>query len=242
MSLSLSSVPVGMVHCDCPRERALEEQNWAYGPDPPVPRGARASGQRPPWIMNASLVPYFHHARIHIPKVVGVFRRLLSLEGKSPHHADQQTGLSSWDGVGWLSLQRIRTPLTPEILKSSMSWTMVSLLGSLGSLSRTWSNSQGAIGGSNLPLTHCSPQQSLVPSGLPTSAPVGPTGRKVTSPSLACSCRSSHSGLAIWSLPLWEPCPAPWSPSRPCTHIARPWAAPGELRAGRGGASHISGA
>lgn len=37
--------------------------------------------------------------------------------------------------------------------------------------------------------------------------------------------------------------PAPGAPAgRPCTHMARPWAATGELGAGRGGASHISGA
>lgn len=36
------------------------------------------------------------------------------------------------------SRSRIRTPLIPEILKSSMSWTMVSLYESEGSLSLTW--------------------------------------------------------------------------------------------------------
>lgn len=111
---------------------------------------------------------------------------------------------------------------------------MVSLLGSLGSLSRTWSKSQGAMDGANLPLTSCSQQRSLLPLWRAT-------GRKATGLSFAGSTRPTHVDRSTWSLPFWGPAP-PQEPLQACTHMARPQAAPGELGVGRGGASHISGA
>lgn len=95
-------------------------------------------------------------------------------------------------------LQRIRTPLTPEILKSSMSWTIVSLLGSLGSLSRTWSKRQGAM------VAH-----PLLPAALPRLA-AGPahTPHVLSRPSLL--------GRASWRLPSGSPA-RPKQP-RPALH------------------------
>lgn len=49
-------------------------------------------------------------------------------------------------GGGWGS-QRIRMPLTPEMRKWSMSCTMLSRLGSVGSESRTWGGIGGVLGG-----------------------------------------------------------------------------------------------
>lgn len=94
---------------------------------------------------------------------------------------------------------------------------MVSLLGSLGSLSRTWTKNQGAVDGSNLPLTRCSRQQR------PPLPFQWAAGRKAARPSLASSSRSLQKVRASGSPPLSR------SPSRPCTHIARPQAAPREL-------------
>ena len=111
-----------------------------------------------------------------------------------------------------LSLQRIRTPLTPEILKSSMSWTMVSLLGSLGSLSRTWSKSQGATDGSNLPLASCSPGGSSGV-GAPLPLQLGPAGRKAAGPPCPLL-GSSHSAEPAGACPSGSPAPRPPTPAR----------------------------
>lgn len=131
----------------------------------------------------------------------------MSLEGISPHRADQQTEAL---GAATLLAQPTKDTdsiITPEILKSSMSWTMVSLLGSLGSLSRTWSKSQGATDGCNLPLASCSPGG---PSGVGASLPpqLGPAGRKAAGPPLPAPRVLPLHG-ASWSLPLREPCPHP---------------------------------
>lgn len=102
-----------------------------------------------------------------------------------------------------LSLQRIRTPFTPEIRKSSMSWTMVSLLGSLGSLSRTWSQSRG-------------------PKMTPTR-PSPATARRLRPAPPSCSGRSSHCAEPAGAGPPGALPARP--PSRraggPCTHMAR---------------------
>lgn len=80
---------------------------------------------------------------------------------------------------------------------------MVSLLGSLGSLSRTCSKSQGATDGFNLPLAGCSPRVGS-PSSTPCPAVLGPHWKKSLRPALWVL----PLGLASWSLPLWAPRPS----------------------------------
>lgn len=146
---------------------------------------------------------------------------------KLPSCRPANGGPSSWEGTSYspccrgalLSPTRIRTPLTPEILKSSMSCTMVSLLGSLGSLSRTWSKSQGATDGAKLPLTGRSRRRSPLPLWRAT-------GRKATGLSFAGSARLTHLDRATWSLAFWGPrAPRPRNPCRP----APTWPGPGQL-------------
>ena len=73
------------------------------------------------------------HLKHHTHIWVGESRSYIIIPLSITHaHTNTSTNAHSW------TLIRIRMPLTPEILKSSISWTTMSLFGSLGSLSLTW--------------------------------------------------------------------------------------------------------
>lgn len=157
-----------------------------------------------PWITDARPVICWPPHK-HNPRSGGaVLQTSVTRRDKPPLCRSVNRGPGSWDGgsghrcrhTALLVLQRIRTPLTPEILKSSMSWTMVSLLGSLGSLSRTWSKAT-----TNERL-HPGPHQQL------PAAPPAHLRPRLRLPGLLPQVLP---GRASWSLPLWELRPA-WEP------------------------------